>query len=331
MAAEVEKECPECKKGAPDWMVTFSDLMTLLLTFFVLLLSISVIDDPKFEDASESLRNTFSGIHVLGQPNRDIVVVEVFDEANEKIQVEESKKEIDELTSSKEYDSPNTKQYDMPQLIEEIVQDKLAREVDFGIAEIEQKQDRVLIRFPAEATFDPGSAEIKDQMKPVIEKLAVSLQDLNVKAVINGHTDDIPISTAQFRSNWDLSAARAASVATEFQNEGGFLTSELEIKGHADGEPLAPNDSPANRSQNRRIEIFIEPYDPDFSQDIFNTVIEETMPDFNKKDSIETLKEKSTSGKSTEEKEKEANEKKKSWLNSTIDKIRNFGKGEGEK
>lgn len=328
MADVVEKECPECKKGAPDWMVTFSDLMTLLLTFFVLLLSVSIIDDPKFEDASESIRDAFQGVHVIGEPQRDLVVVKIFDQANEKIQVEKTNERNTELDDTESYDSPNTEtgKFDMAQIIEEIVQEQIAKEVDYGIAEIENKQDKILIRFPAEATFDPGSAEIKQKMLPVIEQLAVSLKDLNVKAVVNGHTDNVPISTAQFRSNWDLSAARAASVAMVFENNGDFKTSELQIKGHADGEPLVPNDSPENRQKNRRIELFIEPYDPDFSEDIFNTVIEETMPDFYKKDTTLSQEESEEENEIQKEKnEKKIKEEKKSWLDNTIEKIRNFG------
>jgi chemotaxis protein MotB len=329
--AEQEPDCPKCKKGAPDWMVTFSDLMTLLLTFFVILLSMSEISEPKFEEASSSIREALTGNYILGKPQRDLVVVKLLDEANEKIEVKEDDASEDKLKSEsqkeKDHDEDEKEQQKIKyaEIIEEIIQEQLQREVDFGIAEIENKQNRILIRFPAEATFESGSADIKPIMKPVIDTLASALSGLNVRALINGHTDDVPIRTSQFRNNWDLSAARAASVAMEFENYGGFASSEIEILGHADGDPLVPNISPQNREKNRRIELFIEPYDPEFDESIFNNVIEETLPDYFNSKTITEIDSTTNKPKSQEQIKKEVEKKKESWIDNTLDRIKNFG------
>lgn len=272
-----EQECPPCKKGAPDWMVTFSDLMTLLMTFFVIMLSMSTITDPKFEQAVESIKQAFSGEFIFGQPTKNIISITELDPASKKVEVKEQE-EDDDLTNTKEQENIEKEKYkfEMLEVIEEVVQDMMNKEVDSGVAEIEKQQERVLIRFPAEATFLSGSADLKPQMEKVLTTLADSLRGLNLSFVVNGHTDDVPINSLKFRSNWDLSGARAASVASVFQMYGGFNTTQLEIVGHADGEPLVPNDSKENRERNRRIEVFIEPGTENIDTKVFNDVLEVT-------------------------------------------------------
>lgn len=326
MAAE--PECPPCKKGAPDWMVTFSDLMTLLMTFFVIMLSMSTISDPKFQQATESIKEAFSGIYVFGQPTKNIISIMELDPASKKVEVKEQE-ESQELTNTKEqeYTEQEKHKAQIVNVLEEVVQELLNVEVDSGVAEVENKQERLLIRFPAEATFESGSADLKKAMEKVIITLADSLRGLDLSFVVNGHTDDVPISSGKFRSNWDLSGARASSVAQVFELYGGFPTSQLEIIGHSDGEPLVPNDSRENRDRNRRIEVFIEPGVSQVNSKLFDDVLEVTGYDttaYQVKPIADTIKEEVK--KDSSKVELKSKEEK---LNSKIDeiknKIRNFG------
>ncbi len=326
MAAE--PECPPCKKGAPDWMVTFSDLMTLLMTFFVIMLSMSTISDPKFQQATESIKEAFSGIYVFGQPTKNIISIMELDPASKKVEVKEQE-ESQELTNTKEqeYTEQEKHKAQIVNVLEEVVQELLNVEVDSGVAEVENKQERLLIRFPAEATFESGSADLKKAMEKVIITLADSLRGLDLSFVVNGHTDDVPISSGKFRSNWDLSGARASSVAQVFELYGGFPTSQLEIIGHSDGEPLVPNDSRENRERNRRIEVFIEPGVSQVNSKLFDDVLEVTGYDttaYQVKTKADTIKEEVK--KDSSKVELKSKEEK---LNSKIDeiknKIRNFG------
>lgn len=288
--ADGEKKCPECKAGAPDWMVTFSDLMTLLLTFFVLLLSMAVIEQPKFERVASSLHQAFNGVKIIGKPIERIIEDPNMVPSASKVRVVETDdQEI--LTKNKDFDEPTTPQSEQsPQMsqaeqikqqkkaemlenLEKAIQDSLSKEIDTGVAEIEKQQDQILLRFPAEATFKSGSADIDPKMKPTFEKLALTLKGQSVQTVVTGHTDDIPINTLQYRSNWDLSAARAASIAMEFQTYGNLRSDQIEVVGFADGLPIATNDSPENRKLNRRIEVFIEPNDKDFNNQLFENIV----------------------------------------------------------
>lgn len=326
MAAE--PECPPCKKGAPDWMVTFSDLMTLLMTFFVIMLSMSTIADPKFEQANESIKQAFSGIYIFGQPTKNIISIMELDPANNKVEVKEDE-ESEDLTKTKEQEKTEDQKHQaqIVNVLEEVVQELLNVEVDSGVAEVENKQERLLIRFPAEATFESGSADLKPAMEKVIITLADSLRDLDLSFVVNGHTDDVPISSGKFRSNWDLSGSRASSVAHVFELYGNFRSSQIEIIGHSDGEPLVPNDSRENRERNRRIEVFIEPGKSAINSKLFDDVLEVTGYDTTsyqvkpKADSIK--KEQKKDSVKIDVKSKE--EKQKNKIDQIKDKIRNFG------
>lgn len=121
--------------------------------------------------------------------------------------------------------------------------------------EMERKADRLVLRLPEAITFDLGRAEIKPAMDHTLARLAKTLKDnTGLMIVVTGHTDDLPISTEYFASNWELSGARAAAVARALMEHG--LPAELfTIQGLADTRPVAPNDSPVNRQSNRRVEI----------------------------------------------------------------------------
>lgn len=129
--------------------------------------------------------------------------------------------------------------------------------IDQGWLSVDQTDSSVRLRFGTADAFDVGSDNLTPLTLTLIDSLAETLQDDQVRVVVAGHTDDLPISTGRFRDNWDLSTARAVSVIRELVNRHGADPAHLEAKGFADTRPLAPNDSEINRARNRRIEVEI--------------------------------------------------------------------------
>lgn len=141
--------------------------------------------------------------------------------------------------------------------------EQLEREVRAGELEIEELKGRLQVRALDQILFDPGSAEIKPHGREVLAKIAKQLAKASDRAVrVEGHTDDRPIHTERFPSNWELSVGRAATVA-RFLGENGVAPKRLEAAGFGEFRPIAPNDSVEGRARNRRIEIVLVPLAPE--------------------------------------------------------------------
>lgn len=139
----------------------------------------------------------------------------------------------------------------------EVLREALRDELDEELLKVEAKEQGVLIKVREQGSFPSGRADLKQTFLPVLEKIALALIDDTSDLVVGGHTDDLPISTGRFPSNWELSAGRASSVVHAFISQGLVARERLEVRGFADTEPLVPNVSRDNRAQNRRVEIFI--------------------------------------------------------------------------
>ncbi|OCC15472.1 Flagellar motor rotation protein MotB [Dissulfuribacter thermophilus] len=230
------KKC-ECPPGAPKWMVTFGDLMSLLLCFFVLLLSFSTMDPAMFKEVSGSLRNAF------GVQKSEITY--------------EIPKGIDIV--SREFNPVFT-----VDIILEKIKSAIKLELIKGEIEIEALNDRVILRFNDELTFPPGSAELIPSAKPKLDKIRKIIEEVPGEVLVAGHTDNIPIQSNKYPSNWHLSAARAATVVTYLLKDGTIAPSRLAAIGYGPSRPRLPNDSPENRKKNRRVEIiFMQPQNPE--------------------------------------------------------------------
>jgi chemotaxis protein MotB len=139
---------------------------------------------------------------------------------------------------------------------------ELQSEVNSGEIEILQLDDRLQVRALDRILFDSGSAELKPEGAKVLGRIGAQLARLEGHSVsVEGHTDDVPIATERFPSNWELSAARAAGVA-RFLVEGGLPPEHLSAAGFASQQPVEANDAPAGRARNRRIEIVLRPLPP---------------------------------------------------------------------
>ncbi|MGO1233725.1 MAG: flagellar motor protein MotB [Marinobacter sp.] len=245
------------KKGNPDWIVTFADLATLLLTFFILLLSFAEMDINKYRSMANSMALALGSDNVIGEDVGGSPVSEVESDSVSLPEPTESLQQqpefIDERTESSE-----TAQ--IPGGVLDLAS-RLIRELEAEVASdalhVNYDKDQVVIRFSEEATFGSGDATIKPEMIPIIERVVEVVGNCTGDVVVSGHTDDRPISSSRYRSNWDLSAARAVSVVHELVLNRDIPAERVVAAGRAETSPLAPNDSAENRALNRRVEISI--------------------------------------------------------------------------
>ena len=132
---------------------------------------------------------------------------------------------------------------------------------------IETQGLKILIRIRERASFASGSADLRTDFAPILGGIAGILNDTEGRIIVAGHTDDIPIHNFRFRSNWELSASRAVTVAHALQDAANIPPDRFQVEGHAETQPVAPNDSVENRGRNRRVEIIIEQGDDLESKD----------------------------------------------------------------
>ncbi|WFE69626.1 flagellar motor protein MotB [Thiomicrospira sp. R3] len=234
-----ENKCPPakpCKKGAPGWMVTFADLMSLLMAFFALLYAMSSIEDHKFREVATSLQSVFgdakSGIFEFDGKT----IIEMHPDSP----VENDQQE-------------NEKFEQMAEMIQEIYEPQENVQV-----EVNPDDQTVQLTFEGEALFRSGSADLLPQFRVELRRMFPVRDIENAKILVRGHTDRVPLTgSRRFRTNWDLSASRAASVG-EYLLDLGFVKAEnLKVEGRADSMPISTLGDFANYSKDRRVEIII--------------------------------------------------------------------------
>ena len=352
-------ECPPCKKGSPAWMATFADMATLLMAFFVLILSFAHVNVPKYKEVSGSMRSRF-GVQVLvpivEAPSADNMVATQYRQmvtdptaANvleeQRSREEQSEDELDVNDGPGESDTnakeeveqilakeiaegmvivsvedgtiiidaiePNdlndstgkinqdtilllskisTIQSDSDALVRvtgaqftssaqsnieqsdlgsmsrqtedqlEQIRVNLSNEINLGLAEVFQDGESIIIRLTDQGGFESGSALLRADFTSLLNSVGDSLTGASGLIQIEGHTDNVAMSFGnRYRNNWDLSSARAASVADYLQERGSIAPGSMVIKGFADTIAIASNDSATGRAQNRRIEVVVLP------------------------------------------------------------------------
>ena len=390
---EEQEECPKCPPvGAPAWMATFADMATLLMAFFVLILSFAEFNVPKFKQISGSLKNAFGVqkvIPVVEQPKGTTVIEMNFSpspspsvteemtqqttqqeqrevEINSKDKDAENGDDLDnggtdagsgsgdssenltatqlanalqdaiekgqvELQSDGEQvvvnfpENENTEK-DLPSLLQETLaaldeasaatgesegvlfggleqqlkelfskiseqesqikelsnlasgagddgdEDKRAKastatdllevalrqEIADGLVEVERRDGKVFVTVGSGGAFPSGTADLTSQAQEIIQRISFNALTSSSKLTVTGHTDNVPISGGLYRDNWDLAAARAASVVQAVQNTGMVAASNLQAVSKGENDPVASNDTAAGRELNRRIEIEID-------------------------------------------------------------------------
>lgn len=261
MAKKKQEEPP---KGSPAWMATFSDLMNLLLCFFVMLFAMSTIDAQKFEQVAASFNQTFSifdaGAMTIGDGVLIGMGVSQLNELDEYINSTGKNPEGELMpenlqTAAEMIDEAKIEESEeMAEKIEEVLEEKnLENEID-----IEFTAQYVQLTLNGALLFDSGSVEIKEEALPLMNQLGIILQRFSEGTVeIEGHTDNVPMSGSKYSNNDELSSGRALSVFYYLENNTTLDMSKIKHSGRGEYQPVADNSTPEGRAKNRRVEIKI--------------------------------------------------------------------------
>jgi chemotaxis protein MotB len=353
--------------GSPAWVMTFADLMSLLMCFFVLLLSFSNMDLQKFKQIAGSMKNAFGvqrEIKVTDSPKGTSIISREFtpgrptptlikeirqstiDESKQTVEftdamTEEEKKEsidpaevadgsgseamqrqkkqpiveseieeteeintaehmekadldnedLERLAELEKAAEESEKEEEEKKILEKELNEKtitdaykllktLEPEIEQGLVAIKTQGNRILLRINEQGSFPSGSSVVKGTFLPVLNKLRKSLKEIDGRIIVAGHTDNIPIKTARFRSNWELSSSRAVTVAHELLALGTLPPVRFVIEGHGDAHPMVKNDTSKNRALNRRVELIIVQGE---EEDSLNTISADTNNPFKNK------------------------------------------------
>ena len=316
-----EVSCPP--PGAPAWVMTFADLMSLLMCFFVLLLSFSEIEASKFKQIAGSMEKAFGvqrqiranespkGVSIIAQefspgkpqptpvnevrqtttietPNLALLKNKEDEEGKgssgdkDKQQVAdkmadqkasegesliaemvakaaESEASIDEINEAIAEAIVKAKQERIAQQYIRLLNQQLKSEIADGLISVDSENESVIIRIKEKGSFASGDATLKDDFYNTMERITEEIAHTPGRITISGHTDNIPINTYRFRSNWELSSSRAVSVLQFMVSSGLLNPANLQVNGFADTQPIVPNNSAKNRAINRRVDIKITP------------------------------------------------------------------------
>jgi chemotaxis protein MotB len=308
------------RRGSPPWIITFADMITLLLAFYVLMLSFSDMNINRFKDVSGSLNESLGNQEALpiveapaaetqlvagpepvavplpeqlakdlgtlqkslsadliGQKlnvrvdNGNIIVDLPKHSGNGVLSQEmldlyakiaEIQSQVETTVEVREGTDSASRINDAVQRLDQL-KAALSKEIAKGDAQVERDGERVVVRMLVQGSFYSGSAVLSPDYFPLLIKIGNTIAKGGGRITIEGHTDSIPVSgNDRYRSNWDLSGARAASVADFLIERGGVPRERMVVRGMADIKPLAPNDTREGRAKNRRIEVLIDAYGP---------------------------------------------------------------------
>jgi chemotaxis protein MotB len=266
----------DVKEGAPAWVTTFADLMSLLMCFFVLLLSFSEMDAAKFKELAGSLKMAFGiqrDLEFKKIPKGTSIITQEFSPGKPTpTPIKEMRQQTtDETKDNLDFTDSVTKQ-DKQKITEQLrkeaakllqkradkLSDVLKKEIGQGLLEIKAREAEIMIRIREKGSFPSGSARLQRSFLPILEKIGKVLKGVDGKIIVAGHSDNVPISTPQYPSNWLLSAARSATVVHFMTQFGDVSSSRIQIRAHADTLPVAPNNSSENRAKNRRVDIIVQ-------------------------------------------------------------------------
>lgn len=353
------EECEPCVKGSPAWMATFADMATLLMAFFVLILSFAHVNVPKYKEVSGSMRSRF-GVQVLvpivEAPTADNIVATQYrqqateptaanvleEQRSREEQPQDEELDVDDgvgesTTNAREIEEIlmdeiaegrvevsvedgivviealdqndlsestgkitqdtilmlskiSTIQSDTDSLVRvegaqfvssgqsnidesdfggasqrsedqlEQIRSNLSEEITMGLAEVFRDGESIIIRLTDQGGFESGSANLRNDFTSLLDSVGDSLAGASGLIQIEGHTDNVAMSFGnRYRDNWDLSSARAASVADYLEEGGSIAPGSMVIKGFADTNPIASNETAIGRAENRRIEVVVLP------------------------------------------------------------------------
>ena len=292
-----EDEFVEEEEGNADgWMVTFSDLMSLLLCFFVLILSMAEVDIIKYKQLADSMSEAFGvqrelelesipkGTSVVSTEFRPGIPDETIVDIVQQVTTDQTRNSL----RIGNPDSPEADEKDVrdevltydevmalikeTQLDAEMLRRLLKTEIKEGQIDVESTARTILIRIREKGSFASGSALLNSSFVGVIDKIANALTQIEGRIAVEGHTDNVPINTFAYPSNWDLSAARSVAVVRRMLDIAPLEPTRVTASGFADTRPQAINSTFQGRARNRRVEIVVkQPLDEE-SNELLNTL-----------------------------------------------------------
>jgi chemotaxis protein MotB len=222
------------------WLVSYADFITLLFAFFVVMYSISSVNIGKYRTVSESIK---AALNPLANQSG----------ANQIINVGEAKLALQgrNPTDAKEVTIRRIRQ------LAQVIKDKQLKDMVAFVTVVQTINGDIVITIPDRLLFNSGEAIVRTEALPFLEGLGGAILEMNRHARVEGHTDNVPIRTAQFPSNWELSAARAVMVVRVLSELYGVPADHLAAVGHADTRPVTVNSDAEQRAKNRRVEVVI--------------------------------------------------------------------------
>lgn len=271
-----KRKDPPAEEGSPAWMATFSDLMNLLLCFFVLLFASSTMDEGKIQKIAASFDNM--SFNVMDSGNVSLVngdmmsggvtqlpdVYSIMSEAGKSIEGTTGEESVSSASDAEklsdqelkeEYEARGEAQSE--EMYEEIVQLSESYKIDDKIY-IDYNAQYVELDLAGSVLFESGSAEIKDDSKLFLQKIASILTKYKYCIIeIEGHTDNVPLSSSTFKNNRQLSSERARNVYEYIITQENFIDANMKIAGYGESKPIASNATEEGRAKNRRVCIKI--------------------------------------------------------------------------
>lgn len=269
---EIPKPAPLEEITAPGWIVTYGDMMSLLLTFFILLVAFSTQDVAKFKALAGSMKDAF-GVQKdfpgFDNPMGDSLILPFFEsELVNQVLVEELQK----VALGESSGGPNEKDKLKPGTQDQVIKETAPEPARFDNAienvglldlikyiESTSTQNRFILRIPSKFLFGDGSAELKSDGLDILQLLFNRFKKHSGEIIVEAHTDNIqPGAESIFKNNWELSTAQAVSIVKYLINKG-IKPDNISAAGHSDTKPIMPNDTPIQRERNKRIEFLVFP------------------------------------------------------------------------
>jgi chemotaxis protein MotB len=227
------KKREEDKENLERWLLTYADLITLLLAFFIILYVFSKQDSKRYEAMTMQLKAIFSGgtgvVDEGGRTGAQVLEGNVEGPSNVEI-----RRQLEaQINSMSQTDGQEN-----------------------NISVITDERG-IVISIMDKAFYDTGKADLKDRARDTLSRIAPVIKTLPNEIRIEGHTDNVPINTAEFKSNWELSVRRATEVVQYLIEKGGISPKRISAAGYGEYRPVAANDTDTNRAMNRRIEIIV--------------------------------------------------------------------------
>ena len=239
-------EEPEKPENAERWLISYADFITLLMVFFVVLYAMSQVDASKYEELAQSLNIALAGGTGILDSNPGVISPDVSGSSEKPLPTPTPAGMVSDQTELRNMEN-------VQEHLETYFGDHgLAQSVSMNI------DDRgLVVSLNDTILFDPGKAVIKTGSLSELVAVGQALNTLDNYIRVEGHTDNVPISNAQFPSNWELSAARATTVVRIFIDDADIPPEKLSAVGYGEYKPVADNSTPEGRSQNRRVDIIL--------------------------------------------------------------------------